>query len=255
MADNFNYNKMFPCYYYKYAGGSDKAVIFFHGNGEDLGLWLDTYYETAKHFKAHVIAVEYPAYGVCFEEKRDAFEIKKRALSTFMYLTESFGMKESNIIIYGRSIGTGPACYLASKTNPCLLLLNSPFSSIKSVALRISNAYYLASIFISERFNSIRCVRDMKCPVFIAHGKNDEILPIEEAETLIAEMDRRNIEHKANLVPGRGHNDMDVVEEVLKPCLKFLKELGVPEATQSESRSINDFKLKEHIENHQSNLK
>jgi pimeloyl-ACP methyl ester carboxylesterase len=245
--ESFNFNKTFPCYYYKYAGGSNKVVIFFHGNGEDLGLWVDTYDETAKYFKAHVIAVEYPAYGVCFEEKRDAFEIKKRALSTYMYLKESFGIMESNIIVYGRSIGTGPACYLASKTNPSMVLLNSPFSSIKNVALSISKSYYIPSIFISERFNSLRCVRDIKCPVFIAHGKNDDILLVQESEILMAEMDRRNVQYKSNIVPGRGHNDMDVVREVILPCLEFWKELGIPEAKKDESKSINEFKLKEHI--------
>jgi fermentation-respiration switch protein FrsA (DUF1100 family) len=138
-----------------------------------------------------------------------------------MYLKESFGIMESNIIVYGRSIGTGPACYLASKTNPSMVLLNSPFSSIKNVALSISKSYYIPSIFISERFNSLRCVRDIKCPVFIAHGKNDDILLVQESEILMAEMDRRNVQYKSNIVPGRGHNDMDVVREVILPCLEF----------------------------------
>jgi len=41
------------------------------------------------------------------------------------------GIKPKNIIIMGRSIGTGPATYLASKREVGLLVLISPFSSIK----------------------------------------------------------------------------------------------------------------------------
>jgi hypothetical protein len=39
--------------------------------------------------------------------------------------------KEENIILFGRSLGSGPASYLASKFSPKLLILMSPFSIIQ----------------------------------------------------------------------------------------------------------------------------
>lgn len=50
------------------------------------------------------------------------------------YLTEDFGIKEENILLMGRSLGSSPASYIASKKSPGLLVLMSPFTSIKDVA-------------------------------------------------------------------------------------------------------------------------
>jgi len=55
-------------------------------------------------------------------------------LIVFDFLRNKVGFKAKNIFIFGRSIGTGPATYLAGKRNPGLLILLSPFTSIKKVA-------------------------------------------------------------------------------------------------------------------------
>ena len=40
-------------------------------------------------------------------------------------------ISESNILVMGRCIGSGPAVYLATQFNPLSLILISPFKSIK----------------------------------------------------------------------------------------------------------------------------
>jgi len=44
------------------------------------------------------------------------------------------GIEEENIIIFGRSIGSGPATYISSKRKPGCLLLMSAFKSIRAIA-------------------------------------------------------------------------------------------------------------------------
>jgi len=111
----FNYQETFPWYYIPCKTGSSKVVVYFHGNGEDIGLSTDVLRDIVRIMKWHAIALEYPGYGVCFDQKKDAFEIKKRANSLFNYLTTVFGLKSSDIILYGRSIGSGVACHVATK--------------------------------------------------------------------------------------------------------------------------------------------
>jgi hypothetical protein len=41
---------------------------------------------------------------------------------------------KNNILVFGRSLGSGPASFLAAKKNPGMLVLMSPFTSIKDVA-------------------------------------------------------------------------------------------------------------------------
>jgi pimeloyl-ACP methyl ester carboxylesterase len=80
----------------------------------------------------HVIAVEYPGYGI-YDGQPEAYQIQKDAEAVYDYLTLAQGIPESQIILFGRSIGTGPATYLASRKSPCALLLMSPFTSIRDI--------------------------------------------------------------------------------------------------------------------------
>ena len=60
---------------------------------------------------------------------------------------------EEKIIVFGRSIGSGPACEVASKRKPGKIILLSAFTSIKKLSSEI--AFSLVSYFVKERFNNI----------------------------------------------------------------------------------------------------
>ena len=50
------------------------------------------------------------------------------------YLHQVLGIDQENIIIFGRSMGSGPATHIASVRKPAALLLMSSFKSIRSIA-------------------------------------------------------------------------------------------------------------------------
>jgi dienelactone hydrolase len=77
---------------------------------------------------------EYPGYSV-YAKGTDCNEdqVSKDADSVFKYLTDCMKINPKNIILLGRSIGSGPATYLASKHEVLSLILISPFKSIKAV--------------------------------------------------------------------------------------------------------------------------
>jgi len=54
---------MIPCILISY-WKSWKLLVYFHGNGEDLGTSTRLMFEISKTLKCHVIGVEYPGYGV-----------------------------------------------------------------------------------------------------------------------------------------------------------------------------------------------
>ena len=99
-----------------------------------MGNWWSTMVSLGYYFKCHVIGVEYPGYGICFRETKDAQTIKIRAKRTYDFLTQEFGFEEKDIIVFGRSIGSGPAIDLAAQTHPCALVLMSAYTSLKNVA-------------------------------------------------------------------------------------------------------------------------
>ena len=53
-----------PCLYLPYLKGSNKLIIFFHGNAEDLGISYEMLDHMRSALKINVLAVEYPSYGV-----------------------------------------------------------------------------------------------------------------------------------------------------------------------------------------------
>mmetsp|Transcript_19508 Transcript_19508/g.21816 ORF Transcript_19508/g.21816 Transcript_19508/m.21816 type:complete len:134 (-) Transcript_19508:14-415(-) len=129
-----------------------------------------------------------------------------------------------------------------------MILLHSPYSSIGSVALKVTKLYHLARIFIKERFDSLSCIRNIECPIFITHGKEDEVIPINEAERLVQEIEKYNIVHHKEFWRNRGHNDMHMEDEVLGPAAKFMNEIGVSPSRESRTEFLKFFKLKQHIE-------
>ena len=63
-----------PCLYLPYTQGSSKLLIYFHGNAEDVGLACELLDYVRALLKVHVMAVEYPGYGI-YDGSPDAEQI------------------------------------------------------------------------------------------------------------------------------------------------------------------------------------
>jgi len=69
-----------------FMGGSSKLLIYFHGNAEDIGLAMELLVFLKDMLKVHVLAMEYPGYGV-YEGEPNANQIALDAQNVFDYLT------------------------------------------------------------------------------------------------------------------------------------------------------------------------
>lgn len=88
-------------------------------------------------FNVSIVAVEYPGYGIYRSNpKACQEEIELDAEAVYRYMVEEMKVAQSRIILFGRSMGSGPACFIASKFNPKAVILMSPFSSIRSVVVQ-----------------------------------------------------------------------------------------------------------------------
>lgn len=124
--------KSLPCLYLPYLKGSNKLIIFFHGNAEDIGISYEMLDHMRTALKINVMAVEYPSYGV-YEDPSGPSETKIYADAELAYnfAIKKGKLRQKDIIILGRSLGSGPATHLAAKFSPGGLILMSPLSSIK----------------------------------------------------------------------------------------------------------------------------
>ena len=96
-----------------YPSGASKLLIYFHGNAEDLGNSYELLEQLKNSLKMHVMCIEYPGYGI-YPGKPTAEGILEDALIVWEYLTLVVGLNPKDIILFGRSLGTGPATELAA---------------------------------------------------------------------------------------------------------------------------------------------
>lgn len=129
--------------------------------------------------------MEYPGYGVYQLKDSPIFgdlsidnraqQILEDAEAVYKYVRDVCRVKETDIIVSGRSIGSGPACYTASKFNPHSLVLISPIKSVKEVAMLKYGR--LADILINERFDNFKAAQKVNCPAVVFHGLLDHMVP------------------------------------------------------------------------------
>ena len=150
-----------PCLLLTYPGGSAKLMLYFHANAEDLGRAYKFLSIVHTYLRMHVLAVEYPGYGVYTESPggtgTSADKITADADAVYRFLKDKLKWREADILVCGRSIGSGPACYLAASNAPGGLVLVSPHTSIRGV---VKDQIFgsLAQYAIAERFRNLEAI-------------------------------------------------------------------------------------------------
>lgn len=69
-------------------------MLYFHGNAEDIGLAFDLLYLFGQRMEMHVLAIEYPGYGLYKTSKSSEDQIKQDCVIIYDYLTTCIGIKE-----------------------------------------------------------------------------------------------------------------------------------------------------------------
>lgn len=146
--DNKENKEFIPCLFLKTDENnikSNKLILYFHANYEDIGNCnRELLNSIVSHNRINILAVEYPGYGI-YDSKTNcsAEEIIKDADFVYNFLVNVMKIKQENIIVFGRCIGSGPAIYLSYTYNPKLLLLISAFTSLKEAAKSLFEKYNL----------------------------------------------------------------------------------------------------------------
>lgn len=172
----------------------------------------------------HVLAVEYPGYGLYKTCPPCERQIKEDSEIIYQYLTRHVGLKDTDIVLFGRSMGSGPATHLASKYPAFTLLLMSPYTSIKDVARSfLGKLSFLITPLVHERFRNIDAIKHAKCPLFLLHGEQDTLIPPSHARELL-----ENCPTLAylELAKAMDHNEFDFIGDLIRPFKDFVARLN-----------------------------
>jgi hypothetical protein len=90
---------------------------------------------------------------------------------------------EDKIVVYGRSLGTTFATYVASQNHPKQLILEAPFYSLDKVANH-RFPIYPVNWFLKFHFPTYEYLKEVSCPITIFHGTDDVVVNYENSEKL-----------------------------------------------------------------------
>jgi len=182
--------------------GARYTAIVFHGNAGNIG--MRAFLVHALHDAGcSVLLVEYRGYGGNpGSPSEEGFY--KDARAAWKYLESREDVDASRLIVFGKSIGTGPATQLATERQPAGLVLDSPFTS--AIDVGVHHYWYLpVRWLIWDKFDNLSKIDEVKCPVLVIHGDRDRIIPIEHGRKVFqfAEEPKEFV-----VVEGAGHNSV-----------------------------------------------
>lgn len=195
------------------AASPGPAVIYFHGNGEII----DYHKDTAAMFNAlgiSVLLVEYRGYG----RSSGPVSISGNCVDApvwFDRLVARPEVKKDQVFAYGFSLGAAFATQLATHRPLAGLVLESPFSSLPSMARQRNIYLYLST----ERLDTGAALATLapKFPILITHQKLDYAIPVAEGRKLAA------VRPDAVYIEGAGGHSPLAMSEVNQTQLrKFL---------------------------------
>ncbi len=145
-------------------------LIYFHGNKGNLERWGIIASELTR-FNYDVIAFDYRSYGKSTGVVSE-LNLFNDAMFCYTQLKETLNPKE--IILYGRSLGTGIASWLSGQINPTKLILETPFYDMPHlINLFVPKVFYTPHL----RFSSHRYLKNSTYPILILHGTRDGVVP------------------------------------------------------------------------------
>lgn len=193
-----------PCLWFP-APKAATVILFFHANAEDLGMSFAVLKHMRDQFKVNVLAVEYPGYGLLSDMAPSEDGVYEVALTAFRFLVDEVGVRYSQVVLFGRSLGSGPAVYLAAQYPVGGLILVSAFSSIKAAVQSIVGS--LLAWTFKERFPNSRIIANVSCSTLFIHGECDGLIPADHSLRLFKRCRARKLlitpprmEHNSNLL-------------------------------------------------------
>lgn len=193
-----------------------KGLVFYlHGNTGALDAWgvaAQNYTELGYDF----FIWDYRGFGKSEGEIENQDQFFQDLSVVYNQLIKRYD--ESQVIIIGYSIGTGPATYLASIQNPKKLILQAPYYNF----LEFSSARvpFIPDFLKKFTFETDKYIAKVKSPVYIFHGNKDKVINVENSIRL---KDRIKPTDKIFILKNQDHlriNENQDFKEELKVILK-----------------------------------
>lgn len=177
------------------------VILYFHGNAGDLSRWgLIAEYFVKQQYD--VFIMDYRMYG------KSTGMLSEKVLYDDAQLCYDYVLKhykESDITLYGRSLGTGIATNVASKNNPKQLILETPYYSMVDVA-QSRFPIFPVKYVLKYKIPTFEFIKNVDCPITIFHGTDDSVVPFESGKKLYDGLSKEQA--RFIQIDGGNHNNL-----------------------------------------------
>ncbi len=167
--------------------GAKKTIMFSHGNTGNLTGRLNLV-RLLLETGSSVFIYDYSGYGRS-KGVPTIQGICKDGVVAFDYLIQERGLKPTDIVLYGESLGTAVSCEIAAERSCSGLVLQSGFSSLRKIGQETVPIMkiYPQVLFPKPFLNAVERVASRTgYPLLIIHGSKDQVVPFSHAEEVYA---------------------------------------------------------------------
>lgn len=177
------------------------TLLFFYGNGDCLTYLVDEF-ERFRRLGVHVMIPDYVGYGLSTGRPSEQ-GCYDTASACYAWLKQRDDVTAARIVSGGWSLGGGVAIDLAAREPIAGVVAMCSFTSVGDVA---AGHYPFLPIrwCLEHRFESLAKLPRVACPLFLAHGSRDRVVPYQMSVRL-----REAAGDRATLltIEGADHND------------------------------------------------
>ena len=157
------------------------TVLFSHGNAGNIADRLESI-QLLRSMGFSVLAYDYGGYGLSSGQPSEQ-RVYKDAEAMWDYLVDKRKISPNKIILFGRSLGGAATAYLAERTVPAAVVLESTFMSIPDV-VKDMPAGFLLSKMMRHRFPNITRIAGIRSPLMVIHSPDDTLIPFKHGKAL-----------------------------------------------------------------------
>lgn len=188
---------------------TEQAVVYFGGNAEDVTLTMDS---LVKCFDNHAVyALHYPGYGGSPGRPNQSNIVENATL-----LYELVHKKHSQVIVVGRSLGSGVAMQVARHSQPNRLILVTPFDCLAEVGQATFPILPVRWLML-DRYDSASVAPSVNCPVLVLAAAQDEVVPKASTERLVSQFPTGVCEY--HVINPANHNSLELPVERIQTFL------------------------------------
>ncbi|HMQ49593.1 MAG TPA: alpha/beta fold hydrolase [Saprospiraceae bacterium] len=179
---------------------NSKGVVYYlKGNSKSIKGWG----KFAKDFVGKgydFFMVDYRGFGKS-SGRRTEPTLFNDAQTVYKWLKNQYA--EEQIVVFGRSLGSGIAARIAAWNKPALLILDSPYFSFY-YQIRRFIFWMPVQWLLRYKIRTDQFIKKVECPIFIIHGTKDRLIPFRQSLML------KKQAPKIELIPieGGGHNNL-----------------------------------------------